>query len=321
MDAVYFDDGRVQLRQVAEPDYDGVRVRVRSAGICGSDLHMLAMKYPLQFIVGHEAAGVLDDGTPVALEPIVPCSYSNADPACRSGNYNLCAAATGRTLGLGRDGGMAGEMCVPASCLVYLPSNVDVKDACLVEPLAVAVHGLRKAGLTAGGRLEDSPERVAVIGGGAIGLSAVAVAGACGVEVGLAARYEHQIAAGELLGARSIEGQYDLVVECAGSGKAVDQAVKYCRPGGRVLLLGTHWESITYRPMTAMLKEVTAISSYMYGANGAVRDVEVAALLLSRNPEIARSLITHRFPLAEVERAFEVAEDRKSGAIKVVLEP
>ena len=79
---------------------------------------------------------------------------------------------------MSRNGGMAEEVIVPERCLVYLPSNVDVKDACLIEPLAVAVHGIRKAGV-------NGNKRVAIIGGGTIGLCAVAAAGSSCTEVGL----------------------------------------------------------------------------------------------------------------------------------------
>ena len=308
MRGVYFNNGDVELRTIEKVAGEGVRVRVRSAGICGSDLHMLEMKFPLKYIVGHEAAGLLDDGTQVAVEPITPC---NECEYCRKGDYNLCRGAS--ALGIGRDGCMTDEIHVPQRSLVYLPSNVDVKDACLIEPLAVAVHGLRKAGL-------EAKQRVAVIGGGAIGLCAVAVAADGGATVGLSARYEHQAAAGKRLGAGAVEGQYDIVAECTGSKDAIQQAVDLCRPGGRLLLLGTYWEGIPLS-IVVMLKEIAVISSYMYSASGAVRDVEVAAKLLSRHPEIASALITHRFPLAEAKQAFAVARDRKAGAIKVVLEP
>lgn len=311
MRAVCFKDGEVELREINETPDEGTRVHVRSIGICGSDLHMLEMKSPLQCVAGHEVAGVLDDGIAVAVEPLVPCDEC---ANCRAGDYNLCHSGAVRTLGVGRNGGMSDEVNVPESCLVYLPSNVDVRDACLVEPLAVAVHGMRQAAL-------DGNQRVAVIGGGTVGLCAVAVARAGNTTVGLSARYDHQVAAGNLLGAKEIEGQYDLVVESAGTEKAVNRAIKLCRPKGKVLMLGTHWDGLSFPQMAAMLKEITIISSYMYCADGPVRDFDVAAMLLSRNPGIAKALITHRYPLAEVKHAFAVARDRKAGAIKVVLEP
>ena len=310
MRGVYFNNGEVELREVDTVADEGVRVHVRSIGICGSDLHMLEMKFPLKCIVGHEAAGVLDDGTPVAVEPMVPC---NECAYCRSGDYNLCRGVAATTLGIGRNGCMADELRVPQRSLIYLPSDVDVKDACLIEPLAVAVHGMRNAGLV-------SHQRVAVIGGGTIGLCAVAVASASNAAVGLSARYEHQKAAGRLLGAGDIEGQYDLVVECTGAKGTMKEAVDLCRPGGRVLLLGTYWEGVSLS-MAVMLKEITIVSSYMYSGSGAARDFDVAATLLSRHTEIAGALITHRFPLSEVKQAFAIARDRKFGAIKVVLEP
>jgi threonine dehydrogenase-like Zn-dependent dehydrogenase len=311
MRAVYFHDGEVELREIPVTPGVGVRVHVRSIGICGSDLHMLEMKASLNCVPGHEVAGVLDDGTPVVVEPIAPC---NECSSCRTGDYNLCQLAPARTLGVGRDGGMADQVNVPESCLVYPPADLDVRDACLVEPLAVAVHGIRQAGLYA-------HQRVAVIGGGTIGLCAVAVAKANNATVGLSARYVHQVAAGKLLGAEEIDGQYDLVVESAGTDKAVNRAVKLCQPKGKILMLGTHWNGLSFPQIAAAMKEITLISSYMYAADGTVRDFVLAATLLAAHPEIARTLITHRFPLAEVKHAFAVARDRQAGAIKVVLEP
>jgi len=311
MRAVYFNDGEIELREIQEVSDEGKRVHVRSIGICGSDLHMLDMKFPLKYVVGHEVAGVLDDGTPVAVEAMVPC---NECIHCQAGDYNLCQRAATTILGVGRNGAMADELYVPESCFVYLPANVDVKDACLIEPLAVAVHGIRKAGL-------DANQRVAVIGGGTIGLCAIAVARASNATVGLSARYPHQVAAGHRLGAGDIEGHYDLVIECAGTQSGIDQAIELCRPAGKVLMLATYWRGLSFPNMAATMKEITIIPSHMYSANGAGRDFDVAAMMLSRNPEIARVLITHRYPLEEAKQAFAVARDRKAGAIKVVLEP
>jgi threonine dehydrogenase-like Zn-dependent dehydrogenase len=227
--AIHFTEGRVDIHEVPSPSGDGAKVNVRSIGICGSELRMLEMRFPISGVPGHEFAGELEDGTPVGIEPLAPCGECEQ---CAIGDYNMCVLGPAIVLGVGRDGGMAEEVIVPERSLVHLPANVDVKDACLIEPLAVALHGLRKAELSGG-------IRVAVVGGGTVGLCAVAIAVRAGAEVGLAARYPHQFEAGERLGAKDVAGTYDLVVEGAGSESAVNEAVQLCRPNGRLLLLGT----------------------------------------------------------------------------------
>jgi threonine dehydrogenase-like Zn-dependent dehydrogenase len=311
MRAVRFAEGKVQVQDTPSPSGDGVRVQVRSIGICGSEVHMLEKGFPISGVPGHEFAGELDDGTPVGVEPLAPCGVCEQ---CSTGDYNMCTIGPSMVLGVGIDGGMAEEALVPERSLVYLPGNVDVKDACLIEPLAVALHGLRKAGL-------DGRMRVAVVGGGAVGLCAVAGAVDACAEVGLLARYPHQVDAGKRLGAKGVNGTYDLVVECAGSESAVHEAVQLCRPNGRLLLLGTFWDGLNLPHYAVAQKGLTLFVALTYAISGVGRDCDLAAALLAGNPEIARSLITHRFPLEEAPKAFEIARDRKAGAIKVVLEP
>jgi threonine dehydrogenase-like Zn-dependent dehydrogenase len=163
--------------------------------------------------------------------------------------------------------------------------------------------------------------RVSVVGGGAVGLCAVASAAFACAEVGLVARYPHQAEAGSRLGAKDVAGTYDLVVECAGSQSAVNESVGLCRPNGRLLLLGTYWDGLSFPHYAVAQKDLTLFATMMYAKSGAGRDCDQAAALLAGNPEIARSLISHRFPLEEAPKAFEVARNRKDGAIKVVLEP
>ncbi len=117
----------------------------------------------------------------------------------------------GRVLGLGRDGGMADELAVERSALVPLPAGVDVSAGSLVEPLACAVHAMARVDL-------KPYQSVAVVGGGTIGLSAVAAARWIGADVTLSARHDRQRQAGEGLGARiASEGEHDVVVEAAGT--------------------------------------------------------------------------------------------------------
>jgi threonine dehydrogenase-like Zn-dependent dehydrogenase len=309
--AIRFTEGSLDVHEVPSPSGDGAKVDVRSIGICGSELHMLEARFPISVIPGHEFAGELADGTPVGIEPLAPCGECEQ---CAVGDYNTCVLGPAIVLGVGRDGGMAEEAIVPERSLVHLPANVDVKDACLIEPLAVALHGLRRADLSSG-------MRVAVVGGGAVGLCAVAIAARAGAEVGLVARYPRQREAGERLGANPLAGTYDLVVEGAGTDSAVNEAVRLCRPNGRLLLLGTYWEGLDFPHFAAAQKNLTLFASMMYARSSLGRDCDLAAALMAENPEIARSLISHRFPLDEAPKAFEVARDRKAGAIKVVLEP
>jgi len=293
------------------PAGDGVRVRIRSAGICGSDLHLVAGGLDLPHTLGHEMAGVLADGREVAIEPLVPCGRCDL---CATEAYNLCRAGAGMILGIGLDGGMADEIAVPERCLVPLARGVSARDACLVEPLAVAVHGLRAIGLGA----ED---RVAVVGGGTIGLCAVAYASGIAAEVGLDARHDAQVEAGERLGARPIAGEYDLVVDCAGTASGVRRAIRLCRPGGRLLMLATYWGGLEFPALEFTLKEIRVTPSSLYAVQQDRRDVDVAAELLAARPELPGVLISHRLPLDAAAEAFRIAHDRKAGAIKVVLEP
>jgi len=297
---------------VPSPGGDGVRVRVRSAGICGSDLHLIAGPLRVPRVLGHELAGTTPDGTAVAIEPLLPCG---ACPHCESGAYNLCKLGPAIVIGIGHDGGMAEEIVVPERCLVRLPSGVRVEDACLVEPLAVVVHGLRRAGLRGG-------ERVAVIGGGSLGLCAVAACRAAGARVDLVARHDAQREAGARLGAGEPTDGYDLVIDAAGSPSALERAVALCRPGARLLLVASYWDGVLALPgFPLCLKEIDVIPASLYGRSGAARDIDVAACVLATEAELADAIVTHRFPLEAAPEAFAAAADRASGAIKVVLEP
>ena len=309
MQAVKSTDAGVRVVEVDDPTGDGVVVEVRSASVCGSDLHLVGFG-PLPCVMGHEFAGVLADGTPVAVDPNAPCGSCDL---CAEGKTHLCRNLA--ILGVTRDGGMAERVLVHPDALVRLPAGVAPERACLVEPLAVAVHGMGLAGV-------DGGTRLAVVGAGSIGLAAVAAATGAGAEVQLEARHEAQRAAGERLGATGAPtGEYDLVVEAAGSQSAVDRAVQLLRPGGTVVFLSSFWDPLTMPGLAAAMKEATFKWSFTYGHHAAGRDVEVAAALLARRPEIADTLITHRFGLTDATEAFRVAADRAHGTIKVVLEP
>lgn len=313
--AVRFDSKQVLLDDMPPPTGDGVLVNIRACGICGSDVTILDSGFPIFGIPGHEISGELEDGTPVAIQPIDPCGRCRY---CVCGEHQVCVDGIEMVYGVGRHGGMAEQIRVPASCLVPLPRGLDATTGFLVEPLAVAVHGIRRAAI-------DGSQRVLVVGGGTIGLCAVAAATSARASVDLVARHPAQIAAGRQLGAEIVSsgegGDYDVVLDCAGTDSATAASCEALRPQGRLLMLASSWDSIALPGLVVAAKELEIVISTMYGRAGTTRDVDAAAGILGAREEVAPALISDRYPLSKAPEAFERSRDRRGGAIKVALEP
>lgn len=311
MKAVRSSAGAVGVVDIAEPPGTGELLTISAASICSSDL--LYIRLGCERVVGHELAGVRADGTAAVVEAIMGCMECEL---CRAGRYNLCPIHTQRALGATADGGMAEQFRAPAEHLVPLPDGLDARDAPLVEPASVAWHAVRLGGTGAA-------TRVAVVGAGALGLMAVAGARAQGApEVAVDARYPHQAEAAERLGATvGPKGLYDVVVEAAGSPSGLARAIDLVAPGGTVVCIGVQVGRVEVDWGTLFHREARLIPSMGYGAHDDRREMEDAAAMLAANPEIARTLITHRFPLEDAAEAFRLAGDREAGALRVVVEP
>jgi threonine dehydrogenase-like Zn-dependent dehydrogenase len=303
-------------------------------GICGTDLHFFRGDFPspVGLLPGHEIGGVVDEvgadvalakGTPVAVEPLVGCGQC---PACVAGAYNQCPER--RLLGVNARGGLAELLVAPASSLHPLPAGVPPEAGALVEPLAVCVRGARLAGVGLG-------SRVAVLGAGTIGLLSVLVARAAGASRVIAtARHASQRERALALGADSVFGSgeeaakslapfaVDVVIETVGgTAETIAEAVRLVRPGGAIGMLGVFAGDPSLPGLLFSTKEVRLFGSNCYARADARSDFAIASDLLADRLEAIGSLVTHRFPLAEVNRAFEVARDKASGSIKVALHP
>lgn len=298
--------GEPTVVQVDEPAGDWPVLDVGAVGICGSDLALLSWSLPAT--IGHEFAGTID-GTAYCVEPTRRCG---ACDQCLIGAPQRCRNQ--RLLGVTLDGGLADRVAVQPECLVPLPDGLPVTNASLVEPLAVSWHALRRVSAVPG-------ERVLVVGGGSIGLLAVAAAKAMGLDVDLEARHPHQKAAGERLGAGTPNGEYEVVVESAGTESSLATCISHAAPAGRVALVGVAHDSLALPGVPVMMKELTLVGCMCYDCGRGGHEFAQAAAVLATDPEIAATVITHRFPLDDAAEAFRVAADRTSGAIKVVLEP
>ena len=311
MKAVRATDGGVVVVDVEEPPGTGELLEMRSTSVCASDLSYI--DWGFRKILGHELAGIREDGTAVVVEALYGCMECEQ---CLRGTYNLCPTHGQRALGVTADGGMAEQFRAPPARLVPLPPGLDVADASIVEPATVSWHALRLA--------ETGPgKRVAVVGAGALGLLAVAGARRMGAdEVSLDARHPHQRDAGERLGADvDADGGYDVVVEAAGTNASLARSIELVSPRGTVVVLGVHLGTVEIDWMPLFHREARVIPSLGYCRHDGGREMDDAAAMIADDPEIARTVITHRFPIEDAGEAFRVAGDKSSGAIRVVIEP
>jgi len=308
--AVVAQDKRITVVQRDLPEGEGELIRVTSSGICGSDLHMIENGLT-RAVLGHEFGGFTEDGRLVAVRPTGACGSC---VHCTSHKSQLCADAMFKSHGISLDGGLAEFVRVESSRLFEIPVGTNSMNVGLVEPLAVAIHGINKISLQ-----RDS--RAVVVGAGSIGLLAAAVLRDRGVHVDIVARHPHQFAAAEKLGVTPVEtagSNYDASFDAVCTQQSFDTCISATRPGGHLLEFGMFWTPVALtNPM--LLKEITVVPSIFYGHTQEHHDFQEAVDVLARVPVIADAIVTHRFSLADAAEAFAVAADRKSGAIKVQL--
>ena len=293
-----------------EPTEGDVRVTVVSSGICGSDLHLAALG-PSWAILGHEFSGRLDDGTAVAVRPVIRCGHCDR---CTAGSEQQCRQALGSMYGVSLDGGLADEVWVHPSCAIPLPDALDIGHANLVEPLAVALHGINRAGVVGG-------MRILVLGAGPVGLCTVAAARHLGADVDVEGHRESRTRAAERLGASLTTGaDYDIVLDAAGTQSSLDRATELVRPGGTVGVLGTFWGPVSLG-LPFQMKEVTLVPAFTYGHHHDGDEFTESTRILAAVPDLADVLVTHRFDLDDAAEAFRVAGDPQEDAIKVAVLP
>lgn len=334
LEAHYEGPGRIRTVEKGEiePGDGEVRVRIERCGICGSDLHCFRGHSPLPGVCpGHEMSGVVEaigsgvpglgQGSRVVVEPLLRCGSCRH---CRSGNYHLCGRLS--LCGVSAPGGMASSIVVPAYTLFPLPASLDFDLGALAEPTAVAVHAARLGGVAEG-------SRVLVLGAGTIGLVAAAAARHLGAaHVAITARHPQQRKLAEALGVDEvldpahlrIAGEKpDVVLETVGGeATTVADGMLAVARGGTIVVIGLFEKTPVFDPGVMILKEVRLVGSMVYNRPAAgLADFELALECIEAHGAAMRGLVTHTFPLAEVQAAFETAADKNSGAVKVLLAP
>jgi (R,R)-butanediol dehydrogenase/meso-butanediol dehydrogenase/diacetyl reductase len=334
--------GDVRLDNVPAPPPPGlgeVQIRVAWCGICGTDVeeyrsgpHFIPVDHPnpltgraAPLTLGHEFSGMvvavgegvqsLRVGDRVAADTLI---YCGACYWCQRHQVSLCESLA--ALGLMADGGLA-ELCnAPATTCLRVPEGVADDAAALAETLAVGVRALRRGRFVAG-------ERVAVIGGGAVGLMTLQAALAMGaasatvVEPLEARRQLARTLGGNALDvgeAHSNQG-VDLTVECSGNAAAVVTAVNVTRKGGRVVLVGIYAE-----PASVPVVDLVGSEKELIGSLSLVYDEDVATALMLRGRGAVRGepIISDRIDLehALADGLLALINDQKSH-LKILVRP
>lgn len=328
---ILFGPGDLKLGEVEDPSPPPgwVRIRVKRAGICGTDKAFYKGTYKpgkLPLIPGHEIAGVVDEvgkgidrdiiGRKVTTEINVYCGKCWF---CRRGMPSHCPYR--QTIGISIDGGMA-EYLLTRRDLLHFADDLGFGELALIEPLAAAVEMIEMQ------RVEEG-SRVVVLGAGALGLLAVMVLSTLdlGDLVVVArpgspkAKLAKELGAHEVLGVDEVfeyvirnttEGQgFDYVVEATGSPEGLDLAVKLVRPRGVIAAKSTHGSPTTFDYTALVVKEARIVGSRCGQFEKALELVRTRKLRLER-------LITEIYPLDRGIEAFEASFRRDS--VKIQLE-
>ena len=333
----------MRVRPVASPELcpGMVLLRVRRVGICGSDMHYFEHGYcgafvpSRPFILGHEftadVAAVAEDvktpavGARVTVNPARACGVCNY---CKAGRGNLCRQTI--MLGSGSttpptDGAFAEFVTVRADQCHLLPPELEDGLGAMMEPFAVALHAVKRAGSVSG-------KKVLVTGGGPIGLLVLLTARAFGAApVALsdvvAGRRESALKLGADAAldpaAKNLSDQvreltgdgFDLIFEASGAPPALRQAFSLVRPGGTIVQIGTlGTDDVPLPANQIMAREIQFIGSFRYG-----NVFDEAIRLVSSGRVNLDSLISQVFPLEEVPQAMSRAF-AKDEVIKVQIE-
>lgn len=319
----------VEQVEAQDPQDNEVQIAVAFTGICGTDLHIvhghMDQRHP--GIIGHEMSGVVSkvgagvknfaEGDRVTVMPLRWCGTC---PACRAGNQHVCQNLD--FVGIDSPGSLQQRWNVPADIVIPL-GEMDLRSGALIEPIAVAVHDVRRGQLTAG-------DRAVVIGGGPIGTLISAVSRAVGAEVLVLELDPTRRAAVEALGFSAIDptatdtvraveewtagAGADVVFEVSGSAGGITTATGLAKVRGRIVIVGIHSQPRPVDLQRVFWRELEVFGARVYQRT----DFDEAVQLVHDGSIPTAELITHVVSLDNITEAFTTLES--GNAMKVLVD-
>ncbi len=329
----------VRERPVPVPGEGEVLVKIHACGVCGSDIGRIlygsAYHYPL--VPGHEFAGTvakmgpgvgkIHEGDPVTVFPMLPCGHCDD---CQAGRYNLCRHYD--YFGSRRDGGFSEYVVVPQWNLVPLPENLPLEIAAMCEPVAVALHAIKRGMVQVG-------DSVGVAGMGPIGLILTRLAKLAGASQVIAWDIDpEKIAFSKKMGnectldaakgpigaevERLLGRQLDVIIEGTGSSGGLEACIGALKNHGRLVAMGNpggdiHLSKTAYSSI--LRREITLSGTWNSDHLQGIRDDwETVVHMLTQDQDWFGQLISHRFPLEDGIKPLEMMAARKTFFCKVL---
>lgn len=337
--ALYKGPNRISVEEIPipEPKDNEIQVRVHSTGICGTDVQLYkgvgVFESEKNRVFGHEFGGIITKvgkkvpeeykvGKRVVVEPNIGCGKCKT---CIAGSYVQCEKGQ-RIIGIHRNGGFAEYTVAPHEKVFLIPDNFSFKAASVFEPFAICVYGLKRAPIIPG-------DTVVVMGPGVAGLHFTMLAKASGAsKVILTGPNQARLNLGKKIGADVIinikeknlideimqetngEGA-NYVFEAAGVQSSLENMIKIAANKAKICIYGVPVEPINNIDFAEYLfKDVTVVT-----ASGAQNTFIQGIKIVSSGVVDLEKVITHTFPLDEIEKAFEVVDRRLDGVAKATV--
>lgn len=336
----------IRFEEAPEPAVEKgteVKIKVKSVGICGSDIHRYALLGPyVEGVVwGHEFSGeVVEIGKDVTKVKVgqkvtaCPALYCGHCDSCKKSKFAQCEDLG--VIGQHHQGAFAEYIVMEEENVVPVPENVSYDSAAMVEPSSVVIHGLYKVNL-------DPGDSVAVVGCGTIGLLAVQWAKIFGASKVIAIDIDdNKLALAKELGAditinsrgkepfeevhKLNNGKgVDVAIESAGTPITSAQTFSLADKGGRVLFVGIPYGDVMVKRL--YFEKIVRNELKVYGSWNAIsapfpgKEWTTTVHCMSTGQLNVEPLITHRLPLSEGTKAFEMTAERKESFGKIIFHP
>ena len=336
LQAVMILPGKIEFNNVPIPEVkaEEVLIKIISIGICGSDIHVYHGKHPYTsypVVQGHELSGEiakigtgvenLKVGDKVTIQPQVVCGKCYS---CTHGSYHICDEL--KVMGFQTTGTASEYFAVDAKKVLKLPDALSFDEGAMVEPLAVAVHALGRAGDVEG-------KKILVLGAGPIGnlvaqaakgLGAEAVmitdlsdyrlekAKECGVDYCINTEKQN---IGKALAENFGPYKADLILECIGINPTMTQAINNARKGTDIIVVGVFGDKANIDLGFVQDRELRLIGTAMYQEKDYVKAIE----LIEQGKIRLKNLITNHFAFKDYLKAYELIEAKKDRVMKVII--